>query len=201
MGISPADPTKATDIGKLAAATTITFPNLTSVVLDKTEDISSEIRSSTITSNIGGVAANKQVREALADMQRGLARGDYPETFKGRHGITHNGKTIKGMVMDGRDIGTVILPDAELKVFLIADSQVRAQRRYDEMVKRNKLEAGETVEKIKKELEQRDHEDRTRTVSPLKKADDAVELDTSHLTIPQQVEAIEKLILDRMDKF
>ncbi|CAO3690001.1 unnamed protein product [Umbelopsis ramanniana] len=201
MGLSPADPKNATEIGKLAAATTITFPNMTSVILDKKEDISSEIRSSTITSNIGGVASNKKVREALAEMQRGLAHGDYPETFEGRNGVKQNGKSIMGMVMDGRDIGTVILPDAELKVFLIADSQVRAQRRYDEMVKRNKLESGETVEKIKAELEQRDHEDRTREVSPLKKANDAVELDTSSLTIQQQVDAIEKLIQDRMDQF
>ncbi|KAG2172210.1 hypothetical protein INT43_004751 [Umbelopsis isabellina] len=201
LGISPSDSSKATEIGKIAQATTITFPNMSSVVVDKTEDVSSEIRSSTITSNIGGVASNKSVREALAEMQRALARGDYPETFEGREGINHNGKQVKGMVMDGRDIGTVILPDAELKVFLIADAQVRAQRRYDEMVQRNKLEEGETVDKIKKELEQRDHEDTTRAVSPLKKADDAVELDTSNLTIPQQVEAIEELIRNRMDKF
>jgi cytidylate kinase len=97
--------------------------------------------------------------------------------------------------MDGRDIGTVVLPHADLKVFLVADSRVRAERRLQELIKSGvaadtTTEGVVDVEAVQRDLERRDELDRTRKVSPLKKADDAMELDTSGLTIDGQVDVI-----------
>ena len=91
----------------------------------------------------------------------------------------------KGIVMDGRDVGTVIFPNAELKIFVTASAEIRAQRRYDELTAK-----GETCnyEDILRNVLERDHIDSTRAVSPLRKADDAIELDNSHMTIPEQKE-------------
>ena len=90
----------------------------------------------------------------------------------------------KGIVMDGRDIGTTVFPDAELKIFVTASAEIRAQRRYDEL----KAKGQETgFEEILENVKQRDHIDQTREVSPLKKADDALLLDNSHLTIEKRV--------------
>ena len=90
----------------------------------------------------------------------------------------------KGVVMDGRDIGTTVFPDAELKIFMTADSSVRVERRYKEMFEKN---PNITIEEVKANLELRDHIDSNREVSPLRKAIDAVELDNTHLTIEQQL--------------
>jgi cytidylate kinase len=100
--------------------------------------------------------------------------------------------------MDGRDIGTVILPDAELKVFIEADVWVRAQRRFDELKSRQGDLLKETLEDVKKDLDARDLADLTRTISPLKKADDAVVLDTSNLSIEMQVGKIENWVYERI---
>ena len=89
----------------------------------------------------------------------------------------------KGVVMDGRDIGTVVFPDAELKIFVTASAEVRAQRRYDEL-KGKGMEAD--YEEILKNVQERDYIDSHRAVSPLRKADDAIELDNSHMTIAEQ---------------
>jgi cytidylate kinase len=89
----------------------------------------------------------------------------------------------KGVVMDGRDIGTTVFPDAELKVFVTASSEVRAQRRYDEL-KAKGMPAD--FDDILKNVEERDYIDSHREVSPLRKADDAIELDNSHMTIAEQ---------------
>ena len=91
----------------------------------------------------------------------------------------------KGIVMDGRDIGTTVFPHAELKVFVTASSQVRAQRRYDELKAK---EMAADFDAILKNVEERDYIDTHREVSPLKKADDALILDNSNMTIPQQKE-------------
>ena len=89
----------------------------------------------------------------------------------------------KGVVMDGRDIGTTVFPDAELKIFVTASAKVRAQRRYDEL-----QEKGQPADfaDILKNVQERDYIDTHREVSPLKKADDAIELDNSHMTIEEQ---------------
>jgi len=89
----------------------------------------------------------------------------------------------KGIVMDGRDIGTVVFPDAELKIFVTASAAIRAQRRYDEL--RSKGQEA-SYEKILENVEERDRIDQTREVSPLRQADDAILLDNSHMSIAEQ---------------
>ena len=93
--------------------------------------------------------------------------------------------------MDGRDIGTVVLPQAELKVFMIASVEARAQRRYQEYISKG-IEAD--YKEIYDDIEKRDYQDIHRSVSPLKKADDALELDTSDMTVEEVEEVIEKMI-------
>ncbi|KAI9268089.1 cytidylate kinase [Phascolomyces articulosus] len=175
--------------------TNIRFPSLGHVELDG-HDVSTAIRTSRIVQNINPIASNPGVRATLADQQRSLARAQDP-AWPG-FTMASTQEKIGGVVMDGRDIGTVILPDAELKVYIVADARVRAQRRFDELKRKNALAQGETVEAIAQDLESRDKADRTRKASPLKKAEDAVELDTSHKTIDEQVEAIEKMVYDRL---
>ena len=99
--------------------------------------------------------------------------------------------------MDGRDIGTVVLPNADLKIFLTASPEVRAKRRYDEI-----LAKGGQVEYdvILEEIKIRDYKDSTREISPLKQAEDAILIDTSNLTIDEVVEKISKLIIERLER-
>ena len=99
--------------------------------------------------------------------------------------------TKNSIVMDGRDIGTVVLPNADVKVYLTASSKVRAKRRYDELVAKGQ-EAD--IDKIEEDIIARDHQDMTREVSPLKKADDAVEIDSSYMTIEEVADKILSLI-------
>ena len=99
--------------------------------------------------------------------------------------------------MDGRDIGAVVLPNADLKIFLTASPEVRAKRRYDEIL----AKGGEVVyDVILEEIKVRDYKDSTREISPLKQAQDAILIDTSHLTIDEVVEKISKLIIERLEK-
>ena len=95
------------------------------------------------------------------------------------------------IVMDGRDIGTVVLPDADVKIYLTASSKVRAQRRYDELVTKGQ---DADINKIEEDIIARDHQDMTREVSPLKKADDAIEIDSSYMTIDEVADRILSLI-------
>jgi len=134
-------------------------------------DVSQEIRSLIVTENVSLIASLPFVRDYLVQMQQKLGA---------------NG----GVVLDGRDIGTVVFPDAELKIFLVASPRKRAERRLKEV-----LESGESVDvdQIERDLIARDKNDSTREHSPLKKADDAVELDTSDLTLKSQVDEIYKL--------
>ncbi|HET6510955.1 MAG TPA: (d)CMP kinase [Candidatus Kapabacteria bacterium] len=99
------------------------------------------------------------------------------------------------VVLEGRDIGTVVFPDAELKIFLVADPSVRAERRVEEM---HELGSEISLEEMKRQLAERDKRDIERTLSPLTKASDAVELDTTHLTIDGQVEKVVELARERM---
>ncbi|OBZ85636.1 Cytidylate kinase [Choanephora cucurbitarum] len=184
------DVTQEEQVADIARNSKITFPQLGQVTLDG-HDVSDQIRSSNITRNISPVASNKAVRDILADQQRRMARGELP----GAHtsGFEYQGRQIQGVVMDGRDIGTVILPDAELKVFIVADLHIRAQRRFKESKDKN-----ETLEAIERDLEARDLADRTRKIAPLLQAEDAVVLDTSHIGIDEQVNQIEKMIIERI---
>lgn len=128
------------------------------------ELVEKEIRSLEVSNHVSPIAALPFVREALVALQRKMG-------------------AEKGVVMDGRDIGTTVFPNAELKIFVTASAAVRAQRRFDEL-KAKGMPA--SLEEIQKNVEERDYIDTHRDVSPLRKADDAVELDNSHMTIPEQ---------------
>ena len=139
-------------------------------------DVTPDIRTQEISQKASLVSAHKEVRDMLLDMQRDVAR-------------KHN------VIMDGRDIGTVVLPKADVKIFLTASSQVRARRRYEELIaKGQKAE----ISQILKEIEQRDYQDTHREVAPLKKARDAVELDTSDLDIDGVIAAMKKIIGEKI---
>lgn len=129
-------------------------------------NVESKIRTMEVSSHVSPVAALDFVREAMVKQQQAMGRQ-------------------KGIVMDGRDIGTTVFPDAELKIFVTASPEIRAQRRYDELkAKGQAVNFDEILENVK----QRDYIDQHREVSPLRKADDALLLDNSHLTIEQQKE-------------
>lgn len=123
-----------------------------------------EIRTLEVSSHVSPIAALPFVREAMVAQQQKMGEA-------------------KGIVMDGRDIGTTVFPHAELKIFVTASSEVRAQRRYDELKAKN-MEAD--YAEILKNVEERDYIDTHREVSPLRKADDAIELDNSNMSIAEQ---------------
>lgn len=128
------------------------------------ENVSTAIRTMEVSNSVSYVSAIPQVRSRLVAMQRAMGS---------------NG----GVVMDGRDIGTVVFPNAELKVFVTASAEIRAQRRYDEMTaKGEKVDFNEVLENVRK----RDYLDETRAESPLRKADDAIVLDNGSMTIDGQ---------------
>ncbi len=135
-------------------------------------DVSEEIRMPEITKYVSPISAISCVREKLVSMQRELGK---------------NGS----VVLEGRDIGTVVFPDAELKIYLVASVEARAKRRTKEL-----LEKGLTVseEEIKRQIIERDNYDSNREISPLKKAIDAIEIDTSNLTIEEQCKKIIELV-------
>ena len=128
------------------------------------ECVEKEIRSLEVSNHVSPIAAVPFVRTAMVAQQQQMGKD-------------------KGVVMDGRDIGTTVFPDAELKIFVTASAQVRAQRRYDEL-KAKGMPAD--FDDILKNVEERDYIDSHREVSPLRKADDAFELDNSNMTIPEQ---------------
>ena len=130
------------------------------------ENVENEIRGMEVSSHVSVIAAIDFVRTALVEQQQRMGRD-------------------KGIVMDGRDIGTVVFPDAELKVFVTASAEIRAQRRFDEL-KGKGVEAN--FDEILNNVQQRDYIDSHREVSPLRKADDAIELDNGELTIAQQLQ-------------
>ena len=130
------------------------------------ELVENDIRTLAVSAKVSIVAALGFVREAMVRLQQQMGRE-------------------KGIVMDGRDIGTMVFPDAELKIFVTASPEIRARRRFDEL--QAKGEPG-SYEEILHNVEERDRIDTNRTVSPLRKADDAIELDNSHLTIQEQKE-------------
>lgn len=126
--------------------------------------VEKEIRTMEVSTRVSPIAALGFVREALVEQQQRMGKE-------------------KGIVMDGRDIGTVVFPDAELKIFVTASAEVRAQRRFDEL-KAKGMEAD--YNEILKNVQERDYIDTHREVSPLRKADDAIELDNSNMTIAEQ---------------
>lgn len=130
------------------------------------ECVENIIRSIEVSNHVSKIAAIPFVREAMVDQQRRMG-------------------AEKGIVMDGRDIGTTVFPDAELKIFVTASAKVRAQRRYDELQQKG---MPADFDEILKNVEERDYIDSHREVSPLRQAEDAILLDNSDMTIPQQNE-------------
>lgn len=135
-------------------------------------DVTKEIRMNEMSMHASNVSAYPKVREKLVALQQDIAKN-------------------KGYIMDGRDIGTVVLPDAECKIFLVARSDARAHRRYKEYIDKH-IEAN--YDEIFKDIEKRDYQDSHRATSPLKKADDAVEIDTSEMNIDEVISVITKLL-------
>ena len=126
---------------------------------------------------------NNEVEAALKDIHLHFEPNE-------KSGESEMGKK-KGIVMDGRDIGTTVFPDAELKIFMTADIPVRVERRFKEMYEKN---PNITIEDVKHNLEMRDYIDSHREVSPLKKADDAITLDNTDLTMEEQLKFAQKLV-------
>lgn len=136
------------------------------------ERVEGKIRTIEVSNCVSAVSSIAEVRRKLVAMQQEMGRS-------------------KGIVMDGRDIGTVVFPDAELKIFMTADPVVRAQRRYDELRAKGQEVS---LQEIEENIRNRDIADQNRAISPLRKADDAVVLDNSHMTVQDQMEWIaEKL--------
>lgn len=147
---------------------TIVYEDGNQQVLLNGENVSGLIRTEEVGRMASAVAKNQKVREKLVDLQRRLAK-------------------TANVIMDGRDIGTHVLPDAPVKIYLTASAEKRAERRYKELA-----EKGEAcvLEEIKADIIARDEQDMNREISPLKQAEDAVLLDTSNLGIPESVEAV-----------
>ncbi len=142
------------------------------------QNVTSEIRSAAVTNSVSIVSKHQKVREEMVRRQQEFASGG-------------------GVVMDGRDIGTHVIPDAEVKVFLLASVEERALRRHAE-----NLEKGFTsnLSQLMEEIARRDKIDSEREIAPLKKADDAIEMDTTSLTIEDVVEKIMDLVHERMER-
>ena len=135
-------------------------------------DVSTKIREKRINDNVSKVASIKIVRSNLVDLQRKISNN-------------------KDVILDGRDVGTVIFPNAQVKIFLIASPEERARRRYNEFLEK-KTEI--TYDEVLKSIKERDHIDSTRDESPFVKADDAIELDSTNLTIEDVINFISKEI-------
>ena len=140
------------------------------------EDVSEKIRTPEISMGASDISAIPAVRQFLLDLQRKIAKEN-------------------SVIMDGRDIGTVILPDAEVKIFITASAEIRAKRRYDELI-----EKGQDVvyEDVLKDVIERDYNDSHRKIAPLKQADDAVLLDTSSLSLDESIDAVIEIINNKI---
>ena len=140
------------------------------------EDVSGMIRTEEVSALASQTSAYQAVREKLLDLQRTMAKNN-------------------DVLMDGRDIGTTILPNADVKIYLTASVETRAKRRYDEYIS-----IGQTCDlaEIEEDIKTRDHNDMTRKISPLKKADDAIEVDSSNMNIDEVVETIKNICKEKM---
>lgn len=164
-------------LGALAKATDIKLKqmdDLLKVYLDG-KDVTQEIRKPEVTIAVSYIAKAKTVRAHMVGLQRSLGQSS-------------------SVVLEGRDIGTVVFPDADKKFYIDASFDVRVKRRYKEL-KENKLSVSE--EGVKKDLEKRDESDIVRSIGPLKKADDAIYIDTSDLTIEEVVDKVLSFINDK----
>lgn len=146
----------------------IGYENGEQIVYLNGENVNGYIRTEEVGNMASASSPNPNVRRKLVELQQKLAAST-------------------DVVMDGRDIGTCVLPDAQVKVYLTADSRVRAERRYKELVEKG---VSCDLDRIEKDIVERDHQDMTREISPLMQAKDAVLVDSSHMTIEEAVEAV-----------
>ena len=175
---SHTNPSEEKEVVRLAAESDITFEHSggsARVFLDD-NDVTKEIRSEEVTKNVSLVSSYPGVREIMVEKQRAIG-------------------AMKGCVVDGRDIGTVVFPDADLKFFMIADIMERAKRRQAEL---SNSGTELPIVQVVHDLKERDKKDSTREMSPLRKADDAIEIDTTNLTIEEQVAKILNYIDEMM---
>ena len=141
-------------------------------------DVTEDIRTARVTNHVSILATHKDIRLEMVKRQQQLAE---------------NG----GTVMDGRDIGTHVIPDAEVKIYLTASVDERAKRRHDENIDKGQ---SSNLQKIKEDIQERDQRDMEREVAPLKKAKDAIELDTSFMSIEEVVQSILTMVKERRDQ-
>ena len=141
------------------------------------EDVTERIRNQEISNTASKISAYPEVRRILTGLWRRIGKGG-------------------GVVLEGRDIGTVVFPAADLKVFLVAQPRIRAERRYKELAD----PSGTTLEQVAKEIAHRDAADSSRRHAPLARAADAVEVDTSHMNIEQTADHLERMARDRMEE-
>jgi cytidylate kinase len=142
------------------------------------ERVEREIRDRAVSDNVSAIAAIAGVRVKMVELQRGIGSGG-------------------GVVMDGRDIGTVVFPDAEIKIFMTAAPEIRAQRRYLELIEKG---MPADLHEIERNVNERDRIDGSRAASPLRMAPDAILLDNSHMTMEEQMVWFRKLYNDKLDE-
>ena len=143
------------------------------IILLNGEDVSKEIRTKEVTEVVSQISSIIPVRERMVEVQRNLAKG-------------------KNVIVEGRDIGTVVFPNADVKIYLDASEEVRAKRRYEENVQNG---INTTYEEVLENVKMRDYNDMHKKVGALKKANDAIIIDSTSLTIDQVVENIKKLLI------
>lgn len=161
-------PTDKAGIDQLLRSTKIRFDDNNQIVINGVNR-EKEIRGKQVSESVSPYSAIPEVRSVLTQWQREIA-------------------SERSCILDGRDIGTVVFPNADFKFFLVTDLKVRAERRYQECLQKG---IAMTLEEIEKNLAERDRIDSSRATAPLKKADDAIEIDTTQLSIEQQVKKIE----------
>ena len=177
-GISPEEELA---INQLASSLHIAFiaDGGKAYVLCDGEDITEAIRTHEISHLASTISKQKGLREALVQMQREMGKGG-------------------GVILEGRDIGTVVFPDAEVKFYIDAESEERTRRRYDEMVEKG---VAVDLKETREELMRRDHSDMNRAHSPLKKAADAIFIDSTHCSLKKVVEEMARIIKEKIDSY
>lgn len=164
------------EIHRALEQVSIEFDRNDGLVMLNGKKVEAEIRGSKVSNHVSQVSAIPEVREKMVEIQRKIGSG-------------------KGVVMDGRDIGSIVLPDADLKFFMTADLEVRSRRRLKELQEKN---IGASYEEVYQNLKNRDYQDTTRKVSPLIKPEDAITIDTSNITFQQQVNTIINLVYQKI---
>ena len=175
-GVDPADTTAVIEKCELADIT-IRYENGEQVVFLNGDNVNPYLRTEEVGNATSVISVVPQVRKKMVELQRGLA-------------------AASDCIMDGRDIGTCVLPGAQLKIYLTADSSVRAKRRYDELKAKGQ---DCDLQKIQADIEERDYRDMHREISPLCQAEDAVLVDTSLMTVQEVIDRLVQLCMEKMD--